>query len=255
MADVRKAWNKIARHYHRRYEISTDTIHYGPLCPGEDKLGLMGDLQGREVVDLGCGCGQNAIALAKAGARVTAIDFAEEQIQQARQSAQEHGRQIDFHAADISDLTFLSDSKFDLAISSCAISFVESPESVFSEIYRILKTGGIFILADMNPLQYILDENEEGVEFNHRYPSEPFLIKWGWEFDELANTPRFQHYVRSIPEYVNKLIESGFVIEKILEPQSTIDTPHLGFSREIMDEYKYIADNIPITFIIQCRKP
>ena len=94
-----------------------------------------------------------------------------------------------------------------------------------------------------------------GAWVNHIYPYEPILLKWHWEFDELKRAPGFQHYVRSIPHYHNALTAAGFTVSKILEPKSTIDTPHTGFSREILREYKYIAEHIPITFIIVCRKP
>ena len=254
VANVRKSWDTIAPHYRTRYEISTEIVHYGPLCPGEDKLRLLGGLSGKNVIDLGCGCGQNAIALAKMGARVTGVDFSDGQIAQAQELAAVHNQPIDFRTGDIGDLSSFPDSGFDIAISACAISFVENIGSVFKETFRILKPGGVFVLSDMNPLQYILDENGSGVEFNHPYPFSPILLKWGWEFEKLSNTPRFQHFVRSISEYFNVITDSGFTVSKILEPRPTLDTPHLGFSKEIMEEYKYIADHIPITFIMVCRK-
>jgi ubiquinone/menaquinone biosynthesis C-methylase UbiE len=254
VANVRKSWDRIARHYRDRYEISSEVVHYGPLCPGEDKLQLLGDIKDKNIIDLGCGGGQNSVALARKGGRVTAVDFSSEQIAQAENLAKEEGFSIDFRACDISDLSFSSGSRFDIALSACAISFAEDILTVFREVYRVLKPGGMFVLSDMNPLQYIVDEIDGGVEFNETYPYEPILLKWGWEFNELKNIPRFQHYVRSIPEYANKIVESGFVVYKILEPRSTIDTPHAGFSREIMEEYPYIAKHIPITFIILCRR-
>src|SRR3972149_5538370 len=80
MVDIRKSWDKIAEYYNIRYEISCDVVHYGPLCPGEDRLRLLGDIRGKKVIDMGCGGGQNAVALAKMGAKVTAVDFSCEQI-------------------------------------------------------------------------------------------------------------------------------------------------------------------------------
>jgi ubiquinone/menaquinone biosynthesis C-methylase UbiE len=255
MVDIRKSWDKIAAQYRKRYKISTDNVHYGPLSPGEDELSLLGDISGKRVIDLGCGCGQNAIALAKMGARVTAVDLSAEQIRQAEDLAGTEGVTVEFKTGDIADLSSLPDSEFDLAISACAIAFVKDLESSFAEAFRLLKTGGVFVLSEMNPLQYIMDEIDGGVEFNNKYPFDPILLKWSWEFQNIDRAPRFQHYVRSISHYINSLVAAGFSVSKILEPQPTIDTPHIGFSEEILEEYPYIAGHLPITFIIVCRKP
>ncbi len=255
MADVRRSWDKIADHYSRRYKISTDNVHYGPLCPGDDILGLIGNIKGKKVVDLGCGAGQNAIALARQGGIVTAVDFSEKQIGQARGLAKKNKVKIDFRVGDIGGLLSQRNNGFDLAVSACAISFVKNIDKAFASIFRILKRGGKFILSDMNPLQYIIDQTDDGVTFNSVYPYNPITINWDWEFDQLDKAPDFHHYVRSISSYFNSLTSNGFVVSKILEPKSTMKTPHIGFSKEIMEEYGYIARHIPITFIIVCGKP
>lgn len=245
--------------YQKRYYISSREVHYGPLCPGENQLNLLGDIRGRRVLDLGCGGGQNAIALARMGAIVTAVDFSALQIEMARKLAQKHNATIKFLVADIGAMPELRDRTFDLALSACAIAFVRGLDNVFAEAHRLLKTGGRLVLSDMNPLQYILDETSDGVEFNRPYPIQPVLSKWKWDFQ--ANDAKgkirevdFQHYIRSIPQYANALIDSGFTVNRIFEPKSTMRTPHMGFSREIRQEYNYIAKHIPITFIITCTK-
>lgn len=258
MIDLRKSWDKVALRYVNHYGISTDIVHYGPLCPGEDRLGLLGDIHGKKVLDLGCGCGQNCIALTRLGASVVGVDFSEGQLAQARIMASEENSAIDFVQSDMARLDTLSDNSFDLVISACAIAFVEDIDATFRETYRVLRPDGIFILSDMYPLQYILDETKKGVVFNHRYPFAPILLKWRWEFDRDDKGKRFsagfQHYVRSLSQYHNALVDAGFVVSKILEPEPTLDTPHYDFSREIWSEYRYIAEHLPITFIMKCKK-
>jgi ubiquinone/menaquinone biosynthesis C-methylase UbiE len=255
MVDIKKSWDKIAELYNDRYEICCDIVHYGPLCPGEDKLHLLGDIKGKRIIDLGCGGGQNAVALAKMGAEVTGVDFSREQIKRAESLAAAQKVSIRFQQADISAIPFIDDQSFDIAISACAISFLERIDLVFTEANRVLNSGGRFILSDMNPLQYLLDETDRGVTFNDKYYQRSLAMNWSWDFDELNNAPRFRHYVRMISQYINSLVDSGFTIKKVLEPESTMDTPHLGFSKEIMEEYPYIAKHIPITFVIVCEKP
>jgi ubiquinone/menaquinone biosynthesis C-methylase UbiE len=255
MVDIRKSWDRIAEHYNDRYAISCEVVHYGPLCPGEDGLRLMGDIRGKKVIDMGCGGGQNAVALAKMGARVTAVDLSSGQIKRAERLSLEEKVSIRFRRSDIAELPFIENGSLDIALSACAISFIERIDLVFAEARRILKPNGMFILSDMNPLQYLLDETEGGVAFNNRYLQRSLPVNWTWEFEKLDHAPRFRHYVRPLSLYINSLIDAGLAVNKVLEPEPTLDTPHRGFSEEIMREYPYIAKHIPITFVIVCQKP
>jgi hypothetical protein len=144
-------------------------------------------------------------------------------------------------------------------ISACAIAFVKEIDLVFAEAFRVLKQGSTFVLSDMHPLQYIFDEIKGGVRFNNPYPFSPILLKWRWDFQPSDKAGRaldvpFQHYVRSLSYYQNTLIDAGFRIEKTLEPKATRISPHKGFSSEIWSEYRYIAQHLPITYIIVARK-
>jgi ubiquinone/menaquinone biosynthesis C-methylase UbiE len=258
VVNIRHSWNRISQAYVRDYKISTRNVHFGPLCPGENNLQLLGNLSGKKVLEMGCGAGQNAIALSRMGADVTAVDISENQIKQAKALAVKESAKISFIPANINDLPSFPDSSFDLVFSACAIAFVKEIEKTFSEAYRLLKQGGTFILSDMHPLQYIFDEIPGGVKFNHPYPFNPILLKWTWDFKNEDGTrfeTSFKHYVKSISAYHNALVDAGFAVRKILEPKSTIKTPHIGFSREILREYKYIAEHLPVTFIIVAGKP
>ena len=59
-------------------------------------------------LDLGCGTGTNAIALAKRGWQVTGVDFARSALRAARSKAKTAGVQVNFHYADVSKLTGIS---------------------------------------------------------------------------------------------------------------------------------------------------
>ncbi|MCD6163542.1 MAG: methyltransferase domain-containing protein [candidate division Zixibacteria bacterium] len=253
MPDIKTAWNKIAPLYHRKYLIRTNTVHYGPLCPGEDKLGLLGNIAGKKAIDLGCGAGQNAIALAKEHADAAAVDFSANQLTEAMELAQRENVSVEFINSNIIDMPCIKDDTFNVAISACAMAFVNNISAAFSEVFRILKPGGKFILSVMHPAQYILDGVEGSMYFNSSYPFNPRLLKWSWDLD--GKKIKFQHYLRSIADYHNNLNKAGFMVKKILEPKPTLKTPHIAFSKEIMKEYPYIAKHLPITLIFSSVKP
>ena len=79
------------------------------------------------------------------GAKVTAVDFSSQQIKQAGLLADRYRASIEFKAVDIGSLSVFNDDCFDLAISACAISFVKNIDTAFSEVYRILKPGGVLL--------------------------------------------------------------------------------------------------------------
>jgi SAM-dependent methyltransferase len=253
MPDVKTAWDRIASLYCQKYPININNVHYGPLCPGENKLRLLGNIAKLKAVDLGCGVGQNAIALAKSGAKVTAVDFSSNQLFEAKKLAAQENVSIEFINCDLVNLSILKDEAFDISISACAMAFVRNIQAAFSEAYHILKAGGRFIVSVMHPLQYILDGEEGSMYFNSTFPFNPRLIKWNWDFPN--KSVKFQHYLRSIAEYHNCLCDAGFIVKKILEPKPTLKTPHIGFSKEIMNEYPYIARHLPITLIFVALKP
>ena len=110
MSDIRTAWNKIAPLYYRKYHIKTNSIHYGPLCPGEDKLGLLGNIAGLKAIDLGCGAGQNAVSLAKAQADTTAVDFSSNQLAEAKKLARRENVSLELVNSDLVSMPELSDT-------------------------------------------------------------------------------------------------------------------------------------------------
>lgn len=260
MFDLQKSWNRAAALYNRTYKITTDTIHYGPLCPGENKLQLIGEIKGLKMIDLGCGGGQNAVAMAKGGAGVTGVDFSENQLLQAKALAKKENVAIEFIHSDIASMPQLADSSFDIALSACALAFVKQIEGAVAEAYRLLKPNGRFLLSVMHPMQYIIDGEEGAMYFNSTYPFASRLLKWTWDFpgSQKATEPgksiEFRHYLRSVSEYHNLMVAAGFRVRKIMEPRPTLNTPHLGISKEIMKEYPYIAKHLPITLILVAEK-
>ena len=85
-------------------DIPDDSVTYGPAIPRETDLRLLGDVAGKRVLDLGCGAGHNAVALARAGARVIAVDESADQIGHARAAVDAADVRIELHHAPLAEL-------------------------------------------------------------------------------------------------------------------------------------------------------
>ena len=111
--------------------ISLSDVHYAPLCPGERELSILGDVGGLRTLELACGAAQNSIALAKWGARATALDLSERQLGRARELSAQEGVQIDLVQGDIERLGMFRDGRFDIIITCFGMEFCRIPELAF----------------------------------------------------------------------------------------------------------------------------
>lgn len=109
-------------------------------------------MEGRDILEIGCGGGQNAIALAKWGAKAVGLDISEEQIKYATRLARKQKVPVQFHVGNMQDMNMLNEESFDIVLSSCAIGYSENPGQVFHEAFRILRRDGLFVFCVMHPI-------------------------------------------------------------------------------------------------------
>jgi len=259
---ARKGWNVISKGYQSSVRISLDDVHYGPISPGEKEMKLLGDVEGKDTLEIGCGGGQNAIVLAKWGARSVGLDISEEQIKYATRLARKQKVKVRFHVGNMADMPVFNDERFDIVLSSCAIGYAENPGRVFQEVFRILRKDGLFVFCVVHPIA-----NRGRVV---RYGGRRW---WGlgnyfyrgkriWKWKVNGKVTEFYGHGRTFQDYSNPLITAGFVIEKILEPRpyplSRMTETELKqipyFEKGYLKDYE-IWRRIPFTLLFKARKP
>jgi len=114
---------------------------------------LLGDVRGLQVVDLGCGTGRNSVEMAEAGAEVSAVDFSEGMLSQARQR-QGAGR-IRFIVRDLESSLPFADHQFDRVLCSLALEHVVNLDSTFGEMARICRPDGRVVVIEMHPAMFL----------------------------------------------------------------------------------------------------
>jgi malonyl-CoA O-methyltransferase len=115
--------------------------------------GTTGDVSRLEVLDLGCGTGRHTLWLAGGGARVTAIDFSEGMLAEARRKP--GAEQVRWLCHDIHARLPVGDEEFDLVVSGLVLEHLRELDGFFNEIARVLKPGGRALVSAMHPTMFL----------------------------------------------------------------------------------------------------
>lgn len=130
-----------------------DDSTYHSLYEKPAMYSLLPNLQGKKVLSLGCGSGEDCVYLKSQGAaEVIGIDISEKLIEIAKESYSD----CEFRVMDMERLDF-ADTSFDFVYSSLAIHYIEDWHRVFQEVYRVLKPNGYFLFSCNHPVANALE--------------------------------------------------------------------------------------------------
>ena len=120
------------------------------------ELQYLTDIRDKRVAVLGSGDNQAAFALAGLGAIVTSVDISQNQLDVAEHRAQELGLSMTFLRADVSDLSTIGNNTFDIVYTGGHVAvWVSDIETYYAEAARILRSNGLFIIAEYHPVRRI----------------------------------------------------------------------------------------------------
>lgn len=206
----------------------------------------IGNVHGKEVLEIGCGNGYWLRILAKKGAKCTGFDVAKNQIEIAKNSP--FADKINYFIADATKKTKLK-KKFDIIFIEHVL--LEIPnlikiKSLFRETYRLMKNGGLFIVSDLHPFAPQSEYSRLHIEKGYHY------FKSGARVKIFSKKPdgKFITYVDihwTLQNVINAITDSGFVITKIIEPNP---------SKKLAKKYPALKDryNKPLTIMIKSKK-
>jgi ubiquinone/menaquinone biosynthesis C-methylase UbiE len=113
----------------------------------------LGDVSGLGLLDLGCGTGRHALWLSAAGARVTAVDFSEGMLSEARRKP--GAEAVRFLAHDLQQPLPFETASFDRVVSGLVLEHLRDLRFVFGEARRVLASGGRAVVSAMHPAMFL----------------------------------------------------------------------------------------------------
>jgi malonyl-CoA O-methyltransferase len=113
----------------------------------------LGDVSGLTVLDLGCGTGRHALWLAAAGARVSAVDFSEGMLSEARRKP--GASAVSFLVHDLHQPLPFEAAAFDRIVSGLVLEHLSDLRAVFAEARRVLKPDGRAVVSAMHPAMFL----------------------------------------------------------------------------------------------------
>ncbi|MBI1842022.1 MAG: methyltransferase domain-containing protein [Verrucomicrobia bacterium] len=217
--DLRRSWNRLSADYQQECRLRTDTAHYGVCAPNEDVLGLLGEVAGRRILELGCGGGQCSIAFAKQGAFALGVDLSDTQIAYACALAEREGVSVAFHQGKMEEfLEGEPDAGYDVVFSAYAFQYVGDLSRVFRETRRVLKPGGLFVFSLDHPISDVTAWDEGRAVFAESYFARG-RMEWTWGHGPRGEEDPFYSFHRTTGDFLNLLVAAGFVVEQLLEPE------------------------------------
>ena len=122
------------------------------------ELGVLGDVAGLDVLELGCGGGQFGAVLVGLGARLVGIDNSEKQLEVARRRYAEEGIEAELVHTSAESLPF-ADARFDLVVADHGANRFADPYLWMPEVVRVLRPGGVLAFSGGTAFEVLcLDE-------------------------------------------------------------------------------------------------
>ncbi len=248
--DNRAAWNAIADVYQARERGNWDVIGWGVWCPDETELQVVGDVSGKRALVVGCGGGEDIVALHAMGAvDLAGIDLSDVELDHSRKHLAERGVTARLVRGTAEDLSAFADSSFDLAISVHALLYVEDIKRCFAEVARVLASGGQFAFSVSHPFDTMTSEDVPVTIVRSYFEGQE---DWEWDFPEHGVSANFRSWSRPVSEWFSELQTAGFAVERILEPPPP---PFRDAATYFEQRYSYEKVRmVPQTLIYSARK-
>jgi SAM-dependent methyltransferase len=226
-AKNRRYWDHAADDYqitHRR-RLSVARPAWGVWRIPERRLRVLGDVNGRSILELGCGAAQWSIALAQRGARPVGLDNSGRQLEHARRLMDRAGMEFPLvHAS--AEAVPLADATFDIVFCDHgALSFAD-PRRVIPECSRLLRPAGLLAFTNESPLSHVCSSAGGGPHVSRLQRDYFGMGRW--------ETQGIVEYHLGYGDWIRLFRKHGLAVEDLIElrPGPRATTSYEGWRRE-----------------------
>lgn len=204
-----RPWLDLDRAVLRRFvrgELASPPVPLAEMYP----LSVLAGVEGKDVLCLASGGGQQSAVFGLLGARVTVVDLAEGQLRGDRQAAAHYGYPVATLQANMRDLSLLGEASFDLVYQAPSLSYVADVRGVYAQVVRVLRAGGTYRAEFSNPATQFVDPDAwdgQGYRISVPYAVQQIEKEGREVFD-------FRHFLKDI---FAGLLEAGFCIRGVEE--------------------------------------
>lgn len=226
-------WDRYADEYQATHgEFLGDVgFVWGPEGLTEAEAEVLGQVQGRWVLEVGSGAGQCSRWVRSRGGHAVGLDLSHRQLQHSRRIDEQTGIHVPSVRGTATALPFADDS-FDIVFSAFgALQFVADIEDAIAETARVLRPGGRFAFSITHPTRWMFpdDPGEPGLTASQPYwDRTPYV-----EVDDTSGEVSYVEHHRTLGDWVGLLSSRGFALQTLLEPEWPSDHDRVwgGWSR------------------------
>jgi len=218
---------------------------YGCRIPTENELNLFGDVNGKKVLDIGCGSGHSLLYQAKNGAaELWGLDLSENQIKTSEKLLSEYAPRL--FVSPMEQNPGIPEGYFDIVQAIYSVGWTVDIQTTFDLVSSYLKKGGIFVFSWDHPFMHCVDLENEKLVFSGCYLNDELFT-----FEKRGETVSL--YNRKLSAYINALAKAGLMAERLVE-----ETDMETLKRESVFSSDYYsvckAQKFPLSFVIKARK-
>jgi len=214
------SWEADSADYQRRHGeflARWDEFGWGTWGIPEDELRALGDVDGLDALEFGCGAAQFGIRVARRGASVVGLDFSANQLAAAPANMASAGVTFPLVRGDAEELPF-ADASFDLVFCDHGAVGFTDPTRTVPEVARVLRPGGRFVFSGTTPFIFVtwpMIEGPPGRTLERSYFDSRRMM---WNEDD----PSFE-YQMPYGDWIRLFRANGFVIEDLIELRPAAD--------------------------------